>query len=73
MENIRVIEKLVRDFAQAKGMLGEGRVNRRLADRYYRLAKARMKDGRKGDARDALEQMVWHREADPRMILTGIY
>jgi glycosyltransferase involved in cell wall biosynthesis len=58
LENIRVIEKLVRDFPQAKAMLGEGKVSRRLAYRYYRLAKSRIKEGRKGEAREALKQAV---------------
>jgi glycosyltransferase involved in cell wall biosynthesis len=58
LENIRVIEKLLRDFPQAREMLGRGRVARRLAYRYYRLAKARWKEGRKAAAREALKQAV---------------
>jgi glycosyltransferase involved in cell wall biosynthesis len=58
LENIRVIEKLLREFPQARTMLGEGRVARRLAYRYYRLAKGRWKAGRKEGARDALKHAV---------------
>ena len=58
LENIRVIEKLLRDFPQARQLLGRGRVARRLAYRYYRLAKGRWKDGRKEGAREALKQAV---------------
>jgi len=38
IENIRVIEKLLKDNPQAKKVLGEQRVAARLAYRYYRLA-----------------------------------
>ena len=58
VENIRVIEKLLRDFPQAGKILGPARVARRLAYRYYRLAKGRWRDGRKEGARDALRQAV---------------
>jgi glycosyltransferase involved in cell wall biosynthesis len=59
LENIRVIEKLLRDYPRAREMLGQGRVARRLAYRYYRLAKGRWKDGRKDGAREALNQAVF--------------
>jgi glycosyltransferase involved in cell wall biosynthesis len=58
LENIRVIEKLVREFPQAKAVLGQGRVARRLAYRYYRLAKGRWKEGRKEGAREALKHAI---------------
>jgi glycosyltransferase involved in cell wall biosynthesis len=58
LENIRVIEKLLREFPQTGRMLGEGRVARRLAYRYYRLAKGRWKEGRKEAAREALGHAV---------------
>jgi glycosyltransferase involved in cell wall biosynthesis len=41
MENIRVIEAFMRDFPAAQEMLGQKKVARRLAYRYYRLAKER--------------------------------
>ena len=58
LENIRVIEKLVREFPEAQQMLGRGKVARRLAYRYYRLAKGRWKEGRKEMAREALKQAI---------------
>jgi glycosyltransferase involved in cell wall biosynthesis len=57
-ENIRVIEKLLRDFPDARKILGEARIARRLAYRYYRLAKLRWKEGRESEARDALREAV---------------
>ena len=53
-ENIRVIEKLLRDYAAAGDMLGSARVARRLAYRYYRLAKGRWNRGQREDALRAL-------------------
>jgi len=58
VENIQVIEKLLRDFPQAEKTLGPARVARRLAYRYYRLAKGRWREGRKEGAREALRQAV---------------
>jgi glycosyltransferase involved in cell wall biosynthesis len=58
LENIGVIEKLLKDFPQTRETLGRGRVARRLAYRYYRLAKGRWKDGRHEEARQALGQAV---------------
>jgi len=58
LENIKVIEKLVGSFPQAETILGRGRVARRLAYRYYRLAKGRWKNGKKERAREALQQAV---------------
>jgi glycosyltransferase involved in cell wall biosynthesis len=56
LENIRIIEKLVREFPQAKGMLGSGRIARRTAYRYYRLAKGRWKKGDRAGAAEAIRQ-----------------
>ena len=58
LENIRVVEKLVRECPQASGMLGAGRIARRKAYRYYRLAKGRWKGGDAGGAREALREAV---------------
>ena len=58
LENIKVIEKLMSSFPEAKAILGSGRVGRRLAYRYYRLAKNRWKEGRKQAARTALTQAI---------------
>ena len=58
LENIRVIEKLLHDFPQAEELLGQGRVARRLAYRYYRLGKGRWSAGHKQEAIEALEQAI---------------
>jgi glycosyltransferase involved in cell wall biosynthesis len=57
-ENIRVIEKLVRDYAHVNNMIGRRKIARRLAYRYYRLAKGRWKRRQLADARQALRQAV---------------
>ncbi len=54
-ENIEVIEKLLREYPRSEKILGSGRIQRRLAYRYYRLAKTRLKHGRSGEARAALD------------------
>lgn len=54
LENIRVIETLMRDFPQAEMMLGPKRIARRLAYRYYRLAKGRWKRQQFAAARQAI-------------------
>lgn len=56
LENIRIIEKLVREFPQVKGMLGSGRIARRTAYRYYRLAKGRWKRSDRAGAAEAIRQ-----------------
>ena len=66
LDNIRVIEKLVREFPQAKEMLGRERIARRLAYRYYRLAKGRWKAGDPTGAREALKQAVSRRPLFPK-------
>jgi hypothetical protein len=58
LENIRVIEKLVREFPQAEQMLGRGRIARRMAYRYYRLAKGRWRAGDSRGAREAIGQAL---------------
>lgn len=57
-ENIRVIEKLLRDYAQANNIIGARKIARRIAYRYYRLAKGRWKRRQHADARQALRQAV---------------
>ena len=42
-KNIRVIEKLLREYPKAEQLLGKGRIVSRLAYRYYHLAKTRLK------------------------------
>lgn len=56
LENIRVIEKLLREFPQAGEILGMRRIAQRMAYRYYRLAKGRWKTGDRIGARDAIKK-----------------
>lgn len=56
LENIRVIEKLVREFPQAREELGMRRIAQRTAYRYYRLAKGRWKAGDRDGAREAIRK-----------------
>ena len=58
MENIRVIEKLVRESPQTKELLGAQRIAQRTAYRYYRLAKGRWKGGDQRGARQAIREAV---------------
>lgn len=57
-DNIRVIEKLAREFPRAREILGPARIARRIAYRYYRLAKSCWKRGEKEKARRAIRQAV---------------
>lgn len=54
LENIRVIEKLLREFPESRDLLGMRRIAHRIAYRYYRLAKGRWKAGDRGGAREAI-------------------
>jgi glycosyltransferase involved in cell wall biosynthesis len=57
-ENIRVIQKLVRDCSAVKDVIGVRKIARRLAYRYYRLAKGRWKKRQSVDARRDLQEAV---------------
>jgi glycosyltransferase involved in cell wall biosynthesis len=57
-ENIRVIEKLLRDHAKSAELLGRRHVAARLAYRYYRLAKSRWQRREADNARVALLQAL---------------
>jgi glycosyltransferase involved in cell wall biosynthesis len=57
-ENIRVIERLLREFPQAGRELGARRVARRLAYRHYKLAQVHWRAGRREEARSALKEAV---------------
>jgi len=57
-ENIRVIEKLLREYPSARAQLGSHTVSRRLAYRYYRLAKGRWRRNERHQAREALQQAI---------------
>lgn len=55
-ENIRVIQKLVDQCPWAEQQLGTRRIAKRMAYRYYRLAKARWKRGLWPEARAAIRE-----------------
>lgn len=57
-ENIRVIEKLLRDYPNVVPLIGKQKIARRLAYRHYRLAKGRWKRSQNPDARLALGEAV---------------
>jgi len=58
VQNIRVIEKLLKESPQAVHLLGKRRVYGRLAYRYYHLAKTRWTQGKRAKARTALNSAV---------------
>jgi glycosyltransferase involved in cell wall biosynthesis len=58
LENIRVIEKLVIEYPDARQQLGEHRIAQRIGYRYYRLAKGRKKRGDRRGAIEALQHAV---------------
>jgi glycosyltransferase involved in cell wall biosynthesis len=59
-ENIRVVQKLLRDYPQARQILGSRKIARRMGYRYYRLAKRRSKRQNFAGARKALrEALAW--------------
>jgi len=72
IENIRVIEKLLEYNGTAEALLGAGRVRSRLAYRYYRLAKARWKQGEQARAREALAKAIRLRPLFPKYRLCQI-
>jgi len=57
-ENIRVIEKLLREYPQVGTLLGRTAVTRRLAYRYYRLAKGRWERADITAARQAIDVAI---------------
>jgi glycosyltransferase involved in cell wall biosynthesis len=57
-ENIRVIEKLLGEYPGARDQLGSDAVSRRLAYRYYRLAKGRWRRNERHQAREALQRAI---------------
>ena len=58
MENIKVIEKFLSDFPEARDRIGRHNVARRLAYRYYRLAKGRRKRNQLPGALEAIDAAV---------------
>jgi glycosyltransferase involved in cell wall biosynthesis len=69
-ENIRVIEKLLREYPRARAQLGSDTVSRRLAYRYYRLAKGRWRRNERHQAREALQQAI---ELQPYVVKYRLY
>ena len=65
-ENIRVIEKLIREYPEARQLIGKNLLARRLAYRYYRLAKGRWKRGEKDKCREALREALRLRPFYPK-------
>ena len=57
-ENIRVIQKLLTDYPTARQVLSGSQIRRRLAYRYYRLAKGRRKRNDRRGASDAIREAV---------------
>ena len=57
-ENIRVIEKLVKNYPIARKLLGTQKVASRIAYRYYKLAKGRWQRGQCNDAVQAIDKAV---------------
>jgi glycosyltransferase involved in cell wall biosynthesis len=55
-ENIQVIEKLIGDYPAARELIGRKLLARRLAYRYYRLAKGRWRHNHREAARQAIKQ-----------------
>ena len=58
LENIRIIEKLLRDYPQARQLLGQTTIDHRVAYRYYRLAKGRWKRNQFAEARSAMRAAI---------------
>jgi len=58
LENIRVIEKLLKEFPEARKLLGQTTIDHRVAYRYYRLAKGRWKRKQFAEARSALREAI---------------
>jgi glycosyltransferase involved in cell wall biosynthesis len=69
-ENIRVIEKLFREYPSARDQLRGDTVARRLAYRYYRLAKGRWRRSERRQAREALRQAIY---LQPRVLKYRVY
>ena len=63
-ENIRVIEALIRNYPEAVQILGRRSISRRLAYRYYRLAKGRWQRRETASASAALAEALRLRPAN---------
>ena len=58
LENIRIIEKLLKEYPEARRLLGRTTIDHRIAYRYYRLAKGRWKRNQCAEARGTLRQAI---------------
>lgn len=58
LENIRAIEKLLTEYPKARDLLGQTTIDRRVAYRYYRLAKGRWRRNQFAEALSALRQAI---------------
>ncbi|MDH3974418.1 MAG: glycosyltransferase [Deltaproteobacteria bacterium] len=67
--NIRAIEKLLRDYAEAKDLIGEENIKRRISYRYCRLGSIYGRKGRKKDALDAFKKALAYRPFYPSCMI----
>lgn len=67
--NIKAIEKLLREYPEARKLIGEKKINRRLAYRYCRLGKITQKKGRKKEALSAFRKSLSYRPFYPSCFL----
>ena len=67
--NIKAIEKLFREYPEARKLIGEKKINRRLAYRYCRLGKITQKKGRKKEALSAYKKSLSYRPFYPPCII----
>jgi len=67
--NIKAIEKLLTNYPEARDIIGEENINRRLAYRYYRLGNITRKKGRKEEARKAYKKALSYRPFYPSCII----
>ena len=70
--NIKAIEKLLREYPEARKLIGEKNIKRRLAYRYYRLGKITQKKGRKQEALSAYKRSLSYRPFNTSCILKYI-
>jgi len=67
--NIKAIEKLLKAYPEAKGMIGEENINRRVSYRYCRLGSIYSKKGRKSEALEAYKKSLSYRPIYPSCIM----
>ncbi len=67
--NIKAIEKLLSEHPEAKDLIGQDNINRRVAYRYYRLGGIYRKKKKKRDASDAFKKALSYRPFYPSCLL----